>query len=545
MDWSFSADKLARPALALVFAALVCVPQTHAQSRPGTQSATRAALTTPIFGLPTGDRQSRLAGQPTHSGDLRRSATPSPSSGPASANPPDFNQSTIRADTPALRGAANAGGQSSITEPPNDALGSLDTDQRAQQDRDVFERPFAGNDPEAFQIESLNPVRDRRTRAFFEDQSDPFAHIGWRLGSFILFQELEVAASWDSNVFFDTNPRSDWNGGFDSETRIVSNWSNHALEFRMLHDRDYYSNFSSENGTNQTYELRGRLDITSRTSAEALASREIGQESRNSIDAGGNSTTERPDVTTDRLTAAFNHRFNRLSLQLRGGHAATDYEQRPGDAANNRDVRIQTVALRAQWEFRPTFSVFGEVEHNQRDRKSAAISDGLSRNSDGERYRAGVALGQTGEFLRGEASIGYGVQRPDAAQLPDVQAFLVDANVAWRITPLTSLLFDASTAVDETTVAGSSGVVSRRIGVRARHAFTERLTGETGISYATQAYQGATLKERSTALNLNVEYTLNRHAALFSRLDHTRFRSTGEDRDYNATTVMFGARLRN
>jgi hypothetical protein len=201
--------------------------------------------------------------------------------------------------------------------------------------------------------------------------------------------------------------------------------------------------------------------------------------------------------------------------------------------------------MRAQWEFRPTFSVFGEIERDERHHPEAAATDGLSRNSQGERYRAGVALGQTGEFLRGEASIGYGIQRPAASSLPDVEAFLVDANVAWRITPLTSMLFEARTAFNETTLTGSPGVVDRRIGAKLRHAFTQRLTGEVGVSYSTQDYPGATLAEHSVTLNSGVEYSLNRHAALFGRIEHVRFRSNAIDRDYDASTIRFGARIRN
>jgi hypothetical protein len=94
----------------------------------------------------------------------------------------------------------------------------------------------------------------------------------------------------------------------------------------MLHDRSYQAKFKTENDAGQTYELRGRLDISSRTTA-ALIAHEVQQESRDSIDAVGNSNSARPDVTTDRATAAFNHRFNRLSLQLRGGQAETRYDE--------------------------------------------------------------------------------------------------------------------------------------------------------------------------------------------------------------------------
>ena len=91
--------------------------------------------------------------------------------------------------------------------------------------------------------------------------------------------------------------------------------------------------------------------------------------------------------------------------------------------------------------------------------------------------------------------------------MPDIDAFLVDANVAWRVTALTSMLFDARTNFGETTLAGAPGVVERRIGVSLRHAFSHRLIGETGVSYGTQDYRGATLTERDLTLNANVEYS--------------------------------------
>ncbi|MGI9476929.1 MAG: outer membrane beta-barrel protein [Hyphomicrobiaceae bacterium] len=424
--------------------------------------------------------------------------------------------------------------------PPANANGALEPDLRSQNDRDAFDSPPAGHNPRFFQIE-LEPLTDRRTRQFFE--VEPFAHIGWRLGRFILFQEFELAPAWDSNVLLSRDAESDWRADFMSETRLVSDWANHALELRMVHNRSYHRELTGEDDAEQTYELRGRIDITRRTNVEARGAHEIRQESRNSVDASGALSAPRSDVVTNRADVTLNHRFNRLSLQLRGGHADTTYED--DGSASDRDYERRSVAVRAQWEFRPTLSVFGEFEHDRRRHDRVATSDGLSRSSDGERYRAGVALGQTGEYLRGEASIGYGVQRPGASGLPDVEAFLVDANVAWRVTPLTSMLFNARTNFGETTLAGSPNVVERRVGAAIRHALTYRLIGEAGVSYATQDYRGTTLSERDVTVDANVEYSLNRNAALFTRFQHVRFRSSNAARDYNASTVMIGARLRN
>jgi hypothetical protein len=108
---------------------------------------------------------------------------------------------------------------------------------------------------------------------------------------------------------------------------------------------------------------------------------------------------------------AFNHRFNRLRVQLRGAVAERDYSpevESDGTLLSNddRDNRQHEVAVRATWEFKPAFSVFGEVGTDGRDYRLASFSDGLQRDSSGERYRAGVSFGNTGEIIRGEAAVG-------------------------------------------------------------------------------------------------------------------------------------------
>ncbi len=449
---------------------------------------------------------------------------------------PDYDRGTIAADNSAIA----SGDGRPIDLGPQDQIRPIEPDLRGSADRDPFDNPPAGGDPGRFQIESVEPLKDRRTREFFE--ADPFAHLGWRLGPFILYQEVEAAPAWTSNVFYDRTGRGDWFADFRSETRLVSNWANHAIELRMLHDRSFHRTHTSENDEGATYEARGRLDVTRRTKLAGLVAREISQEARNSIDAlGGPVGTGRADVVADRAALVLDHRFNRLSLQLRGGLDDTRYDD--VRAIQTRDVTRRTIALRAQWEFRPTFSVFGEVAGDYRTFDSGG--NGFDRDSRGQRFRAGVALGQSGEYLRGEFSAGYGRQQPDDGRLRVVEAFLVDANVAWRITPLTALLVEAETTIDDTTLAGSGGAVERRAGLKVNHKFTRRVTGEVGVSYATQDYSGASLAERETTFSARAEYVMNRHAALFALYKHQRYRSNEELRDYNASTVLLGVRLRN
>ena len=64
----------------------------------------------------------------------------------------------------------------------------------------LFDGPPAGYDPLLFQIEDLNPYVDNRTtkRLFRQEPYDP---VGIKVGSFVLFPEVEFGASYYSNVF--------------------------------------------------------------------------------------------------------------------------------------------------------------------------------------------------------------------------------------------------------------------------------------------------------------------------------------------------------
>jgi hypothetical protein len=308
----------------------------------------------------------------------------------------------------------------------------------------------------------------------------------------------------------------------------------------------FHDDFTSEDDRGWSVDARGRLDLSRRSNLQGLVSREVHQEGRSDIDA--TTTGERPDVTTDQAQLAFNHRFNRLSIQLRGSLADVDYSAtRSGIIVTtnaDRDTRTTDGAIRASWEFKPTLSLFSEVGLNTRRYDVAADSDGLFRDSDGERYRAGINFGSTGQTLRGEVSVGYGRQNPDAPELSDISAFLIDANLAWRATELTSLLLTARTELSDTTTAGSAGVAVHQAGVEVRHAFRRYLIATAGLSYTNYDYDSAPIEERELITTVGADYYANRDVILFARYQHIAYESNQSQSDYHADDVRLGVRVR-
>ncbi len=551
-------------AAATLAAALFPAAPAHAQTGPDPQAKTVPGLTVPGV--------SGRAGQATRQGAAASAAGDDSSIADDIIPQDDPSQDPLDPDSDDNTGLA--GGQRAVpvdgdlagpAEPAFARDGVLDTPQdrpvvdgvdptsvdlRTREERDLFDTTTAqtvpaGYDPLLFQIEDIDPtLTDRRPERLF--RGEPYDPIGIRLGGFVYFPEAEISGVATNNVLRTPDPASDVYLDLNSTSRFVSDWKVHALEFRSRNALSFHDDFPTEDDRAWTLEARGRLDIAKRTNLQALISRNVGQESRGGIDAS--SAGERPDVTTDQANLTLNHRFNRLSLQLRGAVTDLQYDNilsGPAPQINTDRNSVTTEqAVRATWELKPTLSVFAEEEINQRNFEAPVPGDNIARDSTGTRTRAGLDFGTTGEYLRGEVSVGYGTQTPDDARLDEVTAFLIDGNLAWRLSDLTSLLFTAQTDIFDTNTTGSSAVASHQAGAQVRHAFRKYLIGTAGLTYTARDYEGVTLQENELRTTIGAEYFVNREIILFGRYEHIAFESNQALSDYNADDFRLGMRIR-
>ena len=503
----------------------------------------RPAPTAPIEPVP-----STVAEQPS---DQLADPAANPSADPADAPPPRLR----RGRAPVVDGDPNfppervqpVDGVINNDEPmdPVDGGDTSQLDTRDPEDIAAFERPAAGFDPDLF-IAEIEPILDRRPARLA--RFEPFQPTGVRVGSFIVLPEAEIGGIGYSNLFRSgSNPRRDVAIDFRPSVRVVSNWNRHALEFRATGFSTFHKQFPGEDDRAYLVEARGRIDLTRRTNFEALVGQERTQELRGSINAVSAGT--RASVDTTRGAVALNQRFNRLTIQVRGTLTDTtvgSVTSSTGALVSNaaRDNVFKEAAVRATWAFKPTFGVFSEVAVNQRTYQQAP-ADGISRDSSGERVRAGISFGNTSQTLRGEVAVGYAEQRFEQSRLLPVSGAIFDANLGWRITPLTSLLLTARTAILETTaLAGVGGGLTHVAGLELRHAFQRRLLGTAAVLLTKTDYQGIVLHDTNLTSSLGLEYFFNREVTVFGRFQHVDFESTDQTRNYNADEVRVGVKVR-
>ncbi len=428
---------------------------------------------------------------------------------------------------------------------PSGLPNELDTtlaDMRNPRDLTLFAGIGASFDPLLLQAQETNPI--------FIDiatfDPDPFVPLGTRIGSFLLFLALESDGDYNSNVFASPEALGDYSLEVRPSVRLASTWGVHALEFRASGDLSFHDKFETEDDRAYLVEALSRLDITRRSNIQFGYAHEEAQESRSAINASSVGT--RPDVVVNRARLAGNQTFNRLSLQLRGALIDTRYGNDivAGEVESNedRDFTLYEEAFRPQWEFNPNLFLFSDISVNQRDYPLAAFTDGLNRTSEGERYRVGLSFGTLGAYLSGSASVGYGRQVYENPQLIPIDGFLFDADLTWRVTAITSLLFTAVTDIAETTTNDAGGVLERTYAIQARHSFSTRLVGSLAATYLNRDFVGGDLTEQQSSEAAGLEYYLSREYVLFSRYAHTNFYTTAPNGDYSVEEVQLGLRIR-
>jgi len=430
------------------------------------------------------------------------------------------------------------------TVPVLDGMAVLGTEPRTAEDIAAFQLPPAGYDPYMFRIEP-EPLRDRRPAELFH--IEPYDPTGARFGGFVIFPEAEISGLATNNVFKSPPRQGDAALEARSSLRAVTDWYRHALEFRAAGGASFFAGNPSEDDRAYALEARGRLDITPRTNIEALVSHQRDKDIRSAPNVPI-AAAERGDLEVDRAAVALNHRFNRLAFQLRAAIRDFDFAPVPslggGPISNDdRDYLERDAAFRTTWDFGGGFGVFVETAIDDRSYHTPP-ADGISRSSAGEQYRAGVSFAPLSNTVRGEVSLGWGRQRPNVAQLPDLDGVLIDVNLAWRASAITTFLFTAQSTFIDSIAVGSSGGLARQLGFEVRHVFWRRLIGSAGVRYTSTPYQGVDLIERELVAELGLDYYVGRDTILFGRYQHIAFDSTQPASDSNADVVRLGVRVR-
>ena len=127
--------------------------------------------------------------------------------------------------------------------------------------------------------------------------------------------------------------------------------------------------------------------------------------------------------------------------------------------------------------------------------------------------------------------------------LQRLTGFTYDSSLVWTATALTTVKLTANTKVDESTLAGVSGVFTREAMVQVDHAYRRWLIGTLKFSRALDDYRGSPRQDTRYTISAALTYMLSRTIHLKGEWRREWLKSNTAGNDYSADIFLLGMKL--
>ncbi len=403
-------------------------------------------------------------------------------------------------------------------------------------------------------------VAGQPTRRRLKPDDDPFGAVGDYAGSFLVKSAVELSGGYDTNPGRFTTPRGSAFYMIAPELLIASQWSRHSLIADLRGSFTGYGNeFPSLDGSvspvpvnvnrpDFTGKIAGRLDVSRDTHLLSELRLRVGTDNPGSpnIQAG---LSKYPLYATTGTLLGVEQNFNRLQFIVSGTADHTAYQNSQltdGTSTTNDDRNFNQFGGigRVSYDLLPGVKPFGEIEGDVRIHQTPVDRNGYQRNSSGGYVKAGTTF-EFSRLLTGELSVGYALRSYQDPRLYELAGLLTSASLVWTVTPLTTVKFISSTSIDETTLAGTSGVLTRTYTAEIDHDFRRWLTAIGRFTYGTLDYQGDSRRDQTYSLSADLIYKLNRTFWIKGQVRRDWLESNQPGSNTASTVVMLGVRVQN
>jgi hypothetical protein len=400
------------------------------------------------------------------------------------------------------------------------------------------------------------PIRKR-----LKVDDDPFGAVGDYAGSFLIKSAVELSGGYDTNPRRTTDAKGSPFYVIAPEFLAVSDWDRHALVADLRGSFTGYGNIfpPPTDGTvspapvdvsrpDFTGHVDGRLDVTHDFRLLAQTRLRVATDNPGSpnIQAG---LARYPVYATFGGTFGFDQNFNRL--QISGGAtvdrtAYTDSTLTDGTSTSNEDRNFNQFGGvgRISYDLMPGVKPFVEAQADSRVHDVKLDRNGYARDSTGGYVKAGTSF-EFSRLLTGEIGVGYAARDYVDNRLNRLEGLLTSASLTWTATPLTTAKFYSDTTISETTLPGTSGVLTHIYTVEVDHDFRRWLTAIGKFTWGTLDYQGDNRKDKIYTVSGDLIYKLNRSLGVKGTLRRDWLDSNLPGNSTASTVVMLGVRLQN
>lgn len=381
----------------------------------------------------------------------------------------------------------------------------------------------------------------QRGEALLDRPRPETAPLGVRMGDFLVFPRLSLAAAYDDNILAsDSDERSGYRLEIAPEVTARSDWGNHAANFLARAETGQNSEFSSEDYQDWEVGGDGRLDVLHTINVYAGATAGHGHVERTAPeDRNGIEPTEYDFASA---FGRYGQRFGRYSLQLNAELLRNDYQDVPGIINGNRvtinqDDRDRTeyrAGVRGGYEFIRDYEAFVRLTRNRRTYDDVLDITGTDRSSEGYESVAGIALDLSGVSF-GDVYAGY-LNQDYEAPFPDIDTPVFGTRLHWNPSGLTTVSLGVQRSINETVDVDFSGYTSMETSLALDHELRRDILLRAGIDYTDDDYTGignATRDDKTYHLQLAPTYLANRYLHISLQYHYLQ-----RDSDNNTTTGL-------
>jgi hypothetical protein len=404
-------------------------------------------------------------------------------------------------------------------------------------------------------------VEGQPQRKRLKVDDDPFGAVGDYAGSFLIKSAVELSGGYDTNPGRLNVPKGMPFWVVAPEFLAVSDWDRHALVADLRGSFTGYGNSlpptiddavspapTNIDRPDFTGHIDGRLDVSRDTHLTSELRLRVSTDNPGSpnIQAG---LANYPIYTTLGGSLGIDQGFNRLDVAIGGTVDRTVYQDSTltdGTTSTNDDRNFNQYGGigRVSYELTPGMKPFVEVEGDSRVHDLPLDRNGFARDSSGGYAKAGTSF-EFSRLLTGEISIGYAERSYADPRLDRLQGLLTAASLTWTATSLTTVKFYSTTSIDETTLPGTSGVLTHLYTVEVDHDFRRWLTAIGKFTYGTLDYQGDGRSDTIYSIEGDVIYKLTRNLWIKGTLRRDILDSNIAGASSASTVMMAGVRVQN
>ena len=378
------------------------------------------------------------------------------------------------------------------------------------------------------------------------NEADPYAPDGLRLGNINVLPFVGVSGGYDTNPLA-TAGRATGSAFVQGEAGISaqSDWSRHSFNADLRGSYTDYTSLSSANRPEASVRIGTRYDVSRDLDVNFDVRGQIASETVSDINLPAG-VQQRPSTYSYGAALAGTQRFNRLSVNLRGSVDRNTYDSASlGNTIvdqTDRDQNVYALRLRVGYELTPGITPFvdGTVDTRQYDR--LVDRSGYRRDSNGYTARVGSTFDIT-RSLTGEIAAGYTTRSFSDGRLSDLTSPVLDASLIWAISPLTALRIRATSDLEDTITAGSSGIFNRRLALDIEHALLRNLSLGLNAEVRQEDTQNSSFSQDTYTAGVRADYRLSKSLVFRSSYTFQRLSSSFAGGSYSSHLVLFGIRL--